>query len=147
MPTFHSDSIHVCPLGMKEAYFNAFRDIVSRSRHANYFSFTFGVFSRVHMHNLHQGANLLPGANLHPRENLHHLASRSYANKLCPYAPKFDLKFKTRYSVLRRNSLRLNVRSDSSSEPSVCKCLPQYFYCECALKGLRTKLGKHNVMF
>ena len=40
------------------------------------------------MRNLHPGANLLPGANLHP------LASRSYANKLCPYAPRFDVKIK-----------------------------------------------------
>ena len=55
-----------------------------------------GDISRVHMHNLHPGVNLLPGANL---------ALRSYANKLCPYAPKFDMKFDTRYSVLRRNSL------------------------------------------
>ena len=40
------------------------------------------------MRNLHPGANLLPGADLHP------LASRSYANKLCPYAPRFDVKIK-----------------------------------------------------
>ena len=53
--------------------------------------------------------NLQPGANLYP------LASRSYANKLCPYAPKFDLKFNTRYSVLRRNSLCWNDRSDINS--------------------------------
>ena len=43
--------------------------------------------SRVHMRNLHPGANLLPGTNLHPGANLHPLASRSYANKLCPYVP------------------------------------------------------------
>ena len=47
--------------------------------------------SRVHMRNLHPGANLLPGANLHP------LASRSYSNELCPYAPRFDLRLNIRY--------------------------------------------------
>ena len=35
---------------------------------------------RVHMHNLHLGANLLPGANLHSDTNLHPLASRSYVH-------------------------------------------------------------------
>ena len=45
------------------------------------------------MRNLHPGAKLLPGANLHAGANLHPLASRSYANKLCPYAPRFYLKF------------------------------------------------------
>ena len=58
------------------------------------------------MHNLHPGVNLLPGANLNTGAYLHPLALRSYANKFCPYAPKFDMKFDTRYSVLRRNSLR-----------------------------------------
>ena len=48
--------------------------------------------SRVHMRNLHPGAKLLPGAILLPGANLHPLASRSYANKLCPYAPRFDLR-------------------------------------------------------
>ena len=43
------------------------------------------------------------GANIHPDANLHPLASRSYANKLCPYVPRFDLKFNTRFLVLRRN--------------------------------------------
>ena len=45
------------------------------------------------MLNLHPGANLLPGENLHQGANLHRLASRSYASKLCPYVPRFDLKF------------------------------------------------------
>ena len=59
-------------------------------------------YSRVHVHNLH------PGANLHP------LASRSYANISYPYIPRFDLKFNTRYIVLWSNSLCLNVlRGDS----------------------------------
>ena len=55
------------------------------------------LLKRLHMRNLHPGANLLTGANLHPGANLHRLASRSYANKLCPYAPRFYLKFNTRY--------------------------------------------------
>ena len=59
--------------------------------------FKFKYISRVHMHNLHPGANLLPGANLCLGANLHPLALRSYANKLCPYAPKFDMKFNTMY--------------------------------------------------
>ena len=53
--------------------------------------------SRVHMRDSHPGANLLPGVNLHPGANLHPIASRSYANKLCPYAPRFDSKLNTRY--------------------------------------------------
>ena len=64
-----------------------------------------GDINRVHMHNLHPGVNLLPGANLNTGAYLHPQALRSYANKLCPYAPKFDMNFDTRYSVLRRNSL------------------------------------------
>ena len=44
---------------------------------------------------------------------LHTLASRSYANKSCPYVPRFDLKFNTRYIVLWSNSLCLNVLGDS----------------------------------
>ena len=59
------------------------------------------LLSRVHMRNL--GANLLPGANLHQGANLHPLASRSYANKLCPCVPRFNLKFDTRYTVVWRN--------------------------------------------
>ena len=55
------------------------------------------------MHNLH------PGANLHP------LASRSYANKSCPYEPRFDLKFNTRFIVLCSKSLCLNVLGDSDT--------------------------------
>ena len=51
---------------------------------------------------------------LHPDENLHPLASLSYANKLCSYLPRFDLKFNIGYSVLWRNSLCLNVLSDSN---------------------------------
>ena len=48
------------------------------------------ILSRVHVHNLHP------------------LVSRSYA-KWCPYVPRFDLKFNTRYIVLWSNSLCLNV--------------------------------------
>ena len=57
----------------------------------------YNVLSCVHMPNLHPVGNLLPGANLRPGANLHPLASRSYANKLCPYAPRFYLKFNTSY--------------------------------------------------
>ena len=64
------------------------------------------------MHNLHPGANLHPGVNLHPGANLHPLAPRSYAKKSCPYVPRFDLKFRTRYIVLWSNSLRMNVLED-----------------------------------
>ena len=46
------------------------------------------------MRNLDPGANLLPDANLHPGANLHPLASRSYTNKLYPYAHRFDLLIK-----------------------------------------------------
>ena len=59
--------------------------------------------NRVHMRNLHPGAILLPDANLHPGANLHPIASRSYTNKLCPYVPRFNVKFYTRFSVLWRN--------------------------------------------
>ena len=59
------------------------------------------------------GANLDQGANLHLGANLHPLASRSYANKSCPYVPRFDLKFNTRYIVLWSNSPCLNVLGDS----------------------------------
>ena len=75
--------------------------------------------SCVHMRNLHPGANLLPDANLHPGANLHPLASRSYANKFCPYAPRFYLKFNTRYWVLWRKKLCWNVLSDSYSLSSL----------------------------
>ena len=51
-----------------------------------------------HVHNLHPGTNLHPGANLPPGANLHPIMSLSYANKLCPYTPKFDKKFNTSYS-------------------------------------------------
>ena len=47
--------------------------------------------SRVHVHNFHP------------------FASRSYAKKSCPYVPRFDLKFNTRYIVLWSNLLCLNV--------------------------------------
>ena len=47
---------------------------------------TTNFLSRVHVHNLHPGA----GANIHPGVNLHPLMSRSYANKLCSYVPRFD---------------------------------------------------------
>ena len=60
---------------------------------------TTNYLSRVHLHNLH------PGAKLHLVANLHPLVSRSYDSKLCPYVSIFDLKFNTRYSVFRRNSL------------------------------------------
>ena len=46
--------------------------------------------SRVHVHNLHPGANLCPGANFTPGCKFAPLMSRSYANKLCSYAPRFD---------------------------------------------------------
>ena len=38
----------------------------------------------------------------HPGANLHPLAPRSYANKLCPYAPRFYLKlsFEGKFAVL-----------------------------------------------
>ena len=49
------------------------------------------------MRNLQPGSNLLPLANLHPAANLQPIASRSYADKLCPYTPRFDLKLNTRY--------------------------------------------------
>ena len=52
------------------------------------FSHNEAHLSRVHVHNLH------PGANLHP------LMSRSYENKLCSYAPRFYWKFNTMYSFL-----------------------------------------------
>ena len=71
------------------------------------------LLSCVHVHNLHPDANLHPGANLHPDANLHPLASRSYANISCPYVPRFGLKFNTRYIVLWKNSLCLNVLGDS----------------------------------
>ena len=58
------------------------------------------ALSHVHAHNLH------PGANLHP------LASRSYANKSCPYVPRFEWKFNTMYIVFWSNSLCLNVLND-----------------------------------
>ena len=58
------------------------------------------TLSRVHVHNLHLGANLHPGANLHLGANLHPLMSRSYANKLCSYTSRFDKKFNTMYSFL-----------------------------------------------
>ena len=45
------------------------------------------------------GCKFTPGCKFAP------LALRSYAIKLCPYVHKFDMKFNTRYSVLRRNSL------------------------------------------
>ena len=38
---------------------------------------------------------------------------RSYANKSCPYVPRFDLKFNTRYIVLWNNSMCLNALGDS----------------------------------
>ena len=47
--------------------------------------------------------------------NLHPLASRSCANKLCPYVPRFDLKYSKRKSVLWKNTLCLNVLSDVSN--------------------------------
>ena len=55
---------------------------------------TYGItilsnLSRVHVHNVHPGANLHPGATLHPGANLHPLMC-SYVNKLCSYAPRFD---------------------------------------------------------
>ena len=58
--------------------------------------------SRVHVHNLH------PGANLHPLRRVHIMA-----NKLCSYVPRFNLKFNTRYIVLLSKSLCLNVLCDS----------------------------------
>ena len=60
---------------------------------------------------LHPGANLHTGANIYSGANLHPLTSRSYANKLCPYAPRFDKKLNTRYSFLRKNSLCFFVLS------------------------------------
>ena len=53
---------------------------------------------------LHPGANLLPGANLHPGANFHPLASRSYANRLCPYVYRFNTNLLQKYAVFRRNS-------------------------------------------
>ena len=58
---------------------------------------------RVSMHNLHMGANLLPGANLHSDANVHPLASS--VAFICPHVPRFYLKFNTRFSVLRINSM------------------------------------------
>ena len=46
----------------------------------------------------------------------------AYSNKLCPYVPTFDLKFKTRTSVLRRNSLCFDGLSDSNTLLSRCIC-------------------------
>ena len=74
------------------------------------------------------------------------LESRSYANKLCPYVPRFNLKFNTRISVRRRNYLSWNVRSDSNSLLSRYKCvcwwkggggLPRYYYCGCAAETIK----------
>ena len=76
-------------------------------------------YSRVHVHNLH------PGANLHP------LASRSYANKSCPYVPRFDLKFNTRYIVLWSNSLCLNVLGDSDPLSLRVMCVRDISFAGC----------------
>ena len=81
------------------------------------------VFSRVHEHNLHPRPKFTPGANLHP------LASRSYAKKSCPYVPRFDLKFNTRYIVLWSNSLGMNVLEDSNP------LLLRFYVCEGYLYG------------
>ena len=51
------------------------------------------------------GITKAPGANLHPGTKFAPLASRSYANKSCPYVPRFYLKFNKRFSVLWSNSL------------------------------------------
>ena len=84
------------------------------------------------MHNLHPGANLRPGAKVHPGANLHPLVSRSYAKKLCPYVPRFDLKFITRYIVLWSNSLRLNVLGDRYPLLLRFICLRDISKAECA---------------
>ena len=78
------------------------------------------------MHNLHPGENLHPGANLHP------LASRSYAKKSCPYVPRFDLKFNTRYIVLWGNSLRMNVLEDSNPLLLRFMCVRDIYMAGCA---------------
>ena len=65
------------------------------------------IYTRVHT--LHPGANLHPGAILQP------VMSRSYANKLCSNAPRFDWKFNTTVLIFMRNSLCLNVLKDSNS--------------------------------
>ena len=44
------------------------------------FSHNEAHLSRVHVHNLHPGANMNPGANLHLGASLHPLMSRLYAN-------------------------------------------------------------------
>ena len=76
-----------------------------------------GGLSRVHVHNLH------PGANLHP------IVSRSCANKSCSYVPRFELKFYTRYIVLWSNSLCLNVLGDQRSCITSGYVCERYFYC------------------
>ena len=43
------------------------------------------------------------------------LASRLYAHRSCPYVPRFDLKFNTRYIVLWSYYLCLNVLCDGNS--------------------------------
>ena len=88
------------------------------------------LLSRVHVHNLH------PGSNLHTDANLHPLASRSYANKSCPYVPRFGLKFNTRYIVLCKKSLCLNVLGDSDPLKLRVMCLRDIPIAGCGVETL-----------
>ena len=72
--------------------------------------------------------------------NLHPLASRSYANISCPYVPRFDLKFNTRYIVLWGNLLCLNVLGDSDSLSLRVMCVREISIAGC---GVETFIFHH----
>ena len=48
------------------------------------------LLSRVHVHNLHPGCKFAPGSKFTPGCKFAPLMARSYSNKLCSYAPRFD---------------------------------------------------------
>ena len=65
------------------------------------------------------------------------LASRSYANRSCPYVPRFDLKLNTRYILLWSYSLCLNVLCDSYSLLLRFMCVRDISMAGCAAETVK----------